>query len=200
MTTTRTNAFRRLTGITFDDAYVVRDLKDYRRDERFLRGHAEPQVNGSLPRMRFQEPPAGGVSATPAAASSTRIEPTRDADGRVKLHADIAHPINSACREVIQSAVIKAFREEKDRPKLPGLRLHLRRFRLRLRAGDCGRGELWSSSKRGCSAAPRGYRTHGLARPAWRPHRRAASGCCTPGEPPRRLRHRHTLKRRITFL
>ena len=29
---------------------------------------------------------------------------TRDADGRAKLHADIAHPINSGCREVIQSA------------------------------------------------------------------------------------------------
>src|SRR5262249_20704916 len=45
---------------------------------------------------------------------------TRDADGRVKLHADIAHPINSACREVIQSAVVKAFREEKERSKQPG--------------------------------------------------------------------------------
>ena len=36
----------------------------------------------------------------------------RDADGRAKLHADIAHPINSACREVIQTAVLKAFTEE----------------------------------------------------------------------------------------
>jgi stage V sporulation protein G len=38
----------------------------------------------------------------------------------VKLHADIAHPINSACREVIQSAVLKAFQAEKDRSKQPG--------------------------------------------------------------------------------
>src|SRR5439155_1199325 len=45
---------------------------------------------------------------------------TRDADGRVKLHADIAHPINSACREVIQSAVLKAFNAEKERSKQPG--------------------------------------------------------------------------------
>src|SRR3954462_15260291 len=45
---------------------------------------------------------------------------TRDADGRVKLHADIAHPINSACREVIQSAVIKAYRDERERSKQPG--------------------------------------------------------------------------------
>ena len=46
----------------------------------------------------------------------------RDADGRAKLHADIAQPINSACREIVQSAVIKAFREEKERAKQPGYR------------------------------------------------------------------------------
>ena len=37
-----------------------------------------------------------------------------------KLHADIAHPINSACREVIQGAVIRAYQEEKERSKQPG--------------------------------------------------------------------------------
>src|SRR5438445_13490083 len=45
---------------------------------------------------------------------------TRDAEGRAKLHADIAHPINSACREVIQSAVLKAYQEERERSKQPG--------------------------------------------------------------------------------
>src|SRR5205085_4205928 len=45
---------------------------------------------------------------------------TRDQDGRAKLHADIAHPINSACREVIQTAVLKAYREERERSKQPG--------------------------------------------------------------------------------
>src|SRR5262245_21857718 len=44
----------------------------------------------------------------------------RDADGRAKLHADIAHPINSACREVVQTAILKAFQEERERSKQPG--------------------------------------------------------------------------------
>src|SRR4051794_8013519 len=44
----------------------------------------------------------------------------RDADGRAKLHADIAHPINSASREMIQSAIIRAYTEEKERSKQPG--------------------------------------------------------------------------------
>src|SRR5262245_32512347 len=44
----------------------------------------------------------------------------RDAEGRAKLHADIAHPINSACREVIQTAVLRSYHEEKERSKQPG--------------------------------------------------------------------------------
>ena len=44
----------------------------------------------------------------------------KDDDGRAKLYADIAHPINSICREMIQQRVIQAFEEEKARSKLPG--------------------------------------------------------------------------------
>ena len=44
----------------------------------------------------------------------------RDHDGRAKLHADIAHPINSACREVMQVAIIKSYQDERERAKIPG--------------------------------------------------------------------------------
>jgi stage V sporulation protein G len=44
----------------------------------------------------------------------------KDDDGRSKLYADIAHPINSACREMIQQRVIQAFEDERTRSKLPG--------------------------------------------------------------------------------
>ena len=44
----------------------------------------------------------------------------RDAEGRAKLYADIAHPINSQCREMIQSRVIVEFRTELERAKQPG--------------------------------------------------------------------------------
>jgi stage V sporulation protein G len=45
---------------------------------------------------------------------------TRDEEGRAKLYADIAHPINSACREMIQQRVIHAFEQEKERASEPG--------------------------------------------------------------------------------
>jgi stage V sporulation protein G len=44
----------------------------------------------------------------------------KDDDGRVKLYADIAHPINAVCREMIQERVIQAFTEEKNQSELPG--------------------------------------------------------------------------------
>ncbi len=47
-------------------------------------------------------------------------QPVRDELGRNKLYADIAHPINSACREMIQLCVIQAFEEELEKSKLPG--------------------------------------------------------------------------------
>jgi len=44
----------------------------------------------------------------------------RSADGRAKLHADIAHPIHSGAREQLQGAVVRAYSEEKERAKQPG--------------------------------------------------------------------------------
>jgi stage V sporulation protein G len=44
----------------------------------------------------------------------------KDGQGRAKLHADIAHPINAACRERIQNAVVEAYNAEFERSKLPG--------------------------------------------------------------------------------
>jgi stage V sporulation protein G len=41
-------------------------------------------------------------------------------DGRAKLYADIAHPINSDCREMIQEQVLIAYMSEVERSKLPG--------------------------------------------------------------------------------
>jgi stage V sporulation protein G len=44
----------------------------------------------------------------------------QDQEGRMKLHADIAHPINAQCRKDIQDSIIKAFNAEFEKSKLPG--------------------------------------------------------------------------------
>ena len=40
--------------------------------------------------------------------------------GRIKLHADIAHPINAACRQEIERQVVAAYQTELERSRQPG--------------------------------------------------------------------------------
>lgn len=44
----------------------------------------------------------------------------RDMNGRTKLHADIAHPINSSCRDMMHTTILGALKKEEESAKLPG--------------------------------------------------------------------------------
>jgi stage V sporulation protein G len=106
-------------SVTFDDAFVVRDLKIIEGTKGSFVAMPSRKLTDRCPgcgsknhlRARFCNQCGGKLDEDRA---------TRDVDGRVKLHADIAHPINSACREVIQTAVLKAFHAERERSKQPG--------------------------------------------------------------------------------
>jgi stage V sporulation protein G len=106
-------------SITFDDAFVVRDLK-------IIEGSTGPFVampSRKLTAHCYQCGCKNHLRAAFCNQCGTRMkEPAgnKDDDGRAKLYADIAHPINSVCREQIQQRVIKAFEEEKSRSKMPG--------------------------------------------------------------------------------
>lgn len=106
-------------SITFDDAFVVRDLK-------IIEGTTGPFVampSRKLTAHCFQCGTKNHLRAAFCNQCGTRMKELpglKDDDGRAKLYADIAHPINSQCREMIQQRVIKAFEEEKSRAKLPG--------------------------------------------------------------------------------
>jgi stage V sporulation protein G len=106
-------------SVTFADAFVVRDLKIIEGTKGSFVAMPSRKLTDRCPgcgcknhlRARFCNQCGGRLDEDRA---------TRDADGRAKLHADIAHPINSGCREVIQSAVLKAYQEERERSKQPG--------------------------------------------------------------------------------
>jgi stage V sporulation protein G len=106
-------------SVTFDDAFVVRDLK-------IIEGTKGSFVAMPSRKLTDRCPQCGSKNHLRArycnqcGHKQNEDRATRDPDGRAKLHADIAHPINSACREVIQSAVLRAFQEEKERSKMPG--------------------------------------------------------------------------------
>jgi stage V sporulation protein G len=106
-------------SITFDDAFVVRDLK-------IIEGGTGPFVAMPSRKLTAHCPHCGSKNHLRAGycnqcgARMREQLAVKDDDGRAKLYADIAHPINSACREMIQQRVIKAYEEEKARSKLPG--------------------------------------------------------------------------------
>lgn len=106
-------------SITFDNCFVIRDLKIIEGSNgafvampsRKLTSHC--RSCGAKNHLR-----AGYCNACGARLREDRT--TRDQEGRTKLYADIAHPINSECREMIQDRVIAEFEQELDRAKQPG--------------------------------------------------------------------------------
>lgn len=64
---------------------------------------------------------AGGEGTARHGQSSQRVGADDETgDSRGKLHAEIAHPINSRCREMIQREVLDKFEEEYKQSELPG--------------------------------------------------------------------------------
>ncbi|MCA9168871.1 MAG: septation protein SpoVG family protein [Planctomycetales bacterium] len=106
-------------SITFDDCFVIRDLK-------IIEGANGPFVAMPSRKLTAHCPKCGCKNHLRAAYCNQcglRLKDdlaVKDQDGRAKLYADIAHPINSACREMIQQRVISEYRLEQDRAKEPG--------------------------------------------------------------------------------
>ncbi|MSU60597.1 MAG: stage V sporulation protein G [Candidatus Staskawiczbacteria bacterium] len=109
-------------SVTFDYCFVIHDLKIIEGDK------GGPFV--AMPSRKLTDLCTGCGSKNHLRARhcnqcGTRLDENRavrNQDGRAKLHADIAHPINSICREYVNSVIIKAFRREQDRALKPGYR------------------------------------------------------------------------------
>ena len=106
-------------SITFDDMFVIRDLKIIEGAKGFFVAMPSRKLTDRCHtcgtknhlRSRFCNQCGSRLDENRA---------IRDADGRAKLHADIAHPINSMCREKIQASVLASYADELERSKLPG--------------------------------------------------------------------------------
>ncbi|MBM3998624.1 MAG: stage V sporulation protein G [Planctomycetes bacterium] len=108
-------------SVTLDDCFVIRDLK-------IIDGSNGPFVAMPSRKLTSHCPQCGcknhlrSAYCNQCGARLKEDRAIRDADGRTKLYADIAHPINSKCREMIQERVIAAFRVEVEQSKQPGYR------------------------------------------------------------------------------
>jgi stage V sporulation protein G len=106
-------------SITIDNEFVVRDIKIIQggtgvfvaMPSRKMSDHCDKCGGKNHLRAKF-------CNNCGAALSDNRAR--KDFKGRMKLHADIAHPINAECRQRIQERVIAAYKEEVERSKQPG--------------------------------------------------------------------------------
>ncbi len=106
-------------SITLDDCFVVRDLKIIQgtrgafvaMPSRKLTDHCGRCHAKNHLRARF-------CSECGARLDETRAE--TEGASRTKLYADIAHPINSECREGIQSEIIAGYERELVLAEQPG--------------------------------------------------------------------------------
>jgi stage V sporulation protein G len=111
---------RAFCSITIDNSFVIRDLKIIdgtsgpfvAMPSRKLAGHC--QRCGYKNHLRASYCNHCGVKQT---SSSEAVF-----DSPQKLYADVAHPINSECREMIQNAVLEEFAAELSRASQPGYR------------------------------------------------------------------------------
>ncbi len=107
-------------SITFDDAFVIRDLK-------IIEGATGLFVAMPTRKLITHCLRCGGKNHLRAAYCNQcgrRLKErpaSKEVDGRAKLYADIAHPINSAFRKMIEQRVIEAFEEKRACSKVSGL-------------------------------------------------------------------------------
>jgi stage V sporulation protein G len=111
---------RAFCSITIDNAFVIRDLK-------IIEGASGPfvampsrKLTGHCQRCNHKN----HLRATYCNHCGVKLQLDGDVhhDSPQKLYADVAHPINSECRELIQDAVITEFEAELSRCQQPGYR------------------------------------------------------------------------------
>ncbi len=98
-------------SITLDDCFVVRDLKIIQGAKGAFVAMPSRKLSDRCPKCHSKNQ----IRASFCNQCGVKLHPERalkDDAGRSKLYADIAHPINSACRDMIQKKVITAFEEE----------------------------------------------------------------------------------------
>lgn len=103
-------------SITFDDEFVVRDLKIIDGQ----RGLFIAMPSRKLTTKCFRCYAKNDLRARYCNGCGQRIPEQNHSDNKSRMFADIAHPINSSCREKIERAVFHALEEERIKASQPG--------------------------------------------------------------------------------
>ncbi len=111
---------RAFCSITFDQAFVVRDLKIIEGTTAPFVAMPSRKLTGRCGRCGYKN----HLRSNYCNQCGTRLRGSNDLkdveSNSNRLYADIAHPINQTCRDMIQQVVIREYHAELERAKLPG--------------------------------------------------------------------------------
>jgi stage V sporulation protein G len=116
-----TERLRAFCSVTVDDAFVIRDLKVIDGMHGPFVAMPSRKLSDRCPKCRSKNHLRARFCNDCGVKLNEERAP-RDPQGRIKLHADVAHPINTPCRDQVQAAVIQAYEEELKLSKEPGYR------------------------------------------------------------------------------
>jgi len=106
-------------SVTFDGCFVIRDLKIIQGTKGSFVAMPSRKLTDRCPRCSSKNHLRSRFCSD-CGARLNEDRAVKGDDGRAKLYADIAHPINSLCRELIQNRVVESYHQELERSKLPG--------------------------------------------------------------------------------
>jgi stage V sporulation protein G len=110
-------------SLTFDDTFVIRDVKLIDGNDGIFLAMPSRKLSDHCPQCGDKN----HLRARYCNHCGTRLNEDRhlqyrngNGQNRLKLHADIAHPINAECRAEIQTRVMDEYWHEVERSKQPG--------------------------------------------------------------------------------
>ena len=113
-------------SLTFDDTFVVRDVKLIEGPDGLFLAMPSRKLCDHCPRcgdknhLRARFCNGCGARLDENRFMRNQQQSMSHGHSRLKLHADIAHPINANCRTKIEHDVVGAYERELERSKQPG--------------------------------------------------------------------------------
>jgi len=121
------NKLKAYCSVTIDDAFVVRDLKIIEGNRGPFVAMPSRKLSDHCPRCHHKN----HLRASYCNQCGGQLDPDRaprDNRGRSQLHADLAHPINSATRIELHKAVVRAYAEELEAAQAAGAQYQPKSF------------------------------------------------------------------------
>ena len=106
-------------SITMDGEFVIRDIKIIQGVKGYFVAMPSRKMSDHCGKCGAKNH-LKAKYCNNCGASLKNNRAKKNIKGKVKLHADIAHPINVECRKRIQEQVLTAFEEEVEKSKQPG--------------------------------------------------------------------------------